>query len=131
FGERLVGVGLGFGLVLFGGPVVARMVCAVPGLARRIGAEPPTPDPPAELVAALAHRGLHRGAGEVYCDAPAMVRASRPRGQRSTPAPVEIPEVLLIGVRPVGSPQRGGADPDALRLTDVRPHREPRASGVL
>src|SRR5215218_8257565 len=59
-----------------------------------------------------------------------MVRGSRPRGQRSPPAPVQVPEVLLIGVRAVGGSNRGRTDPDALGPADVRPHGQPRVGGV-
>src|SRR6188472_1113258 len=106
-GERVVGVGLRFGRVLLGGRVIPRMPRAVPRLAWCVAVEAPTPDAPAELVAALAHGGLHRRRRKIYGDAPTVVRRSRPRGQRAPPARVEIPEVLLIGVRPVGSPNRG------------------------
>ena len=67
----------------------------MPGLARRVAAEPPAPDAPTELVAAFAHGGLHRRRREDPPRCPSRGsrfpagRPARParsgRGSRSTP----------------------------------------------
>src|SRR5215217_1888790 len=97
-------------------PVLARDLAPLPAVGR------------AELVDHLPHRS---GRGEVDGVAETVVAGARPCSQVPLARLVQLPEVLLLGVGPVGAAGTDRREPDAELLPALPAKSEPVRRGLL